>query len=554
MPIEYQLLLLVAIGFIAGVILVFFIMYSKSNRLIAQGKSEAQADLLLFKERLSEREKETLTFKKRVQENIQKINQLESEKNDLDKKLAVANEKNEKIPTLEGRLKEKEFTLNTLQTENRELSSSLAQEVEKNKQIRELHNEIITKNAALEEIRHTNTNQKALIAELKTRSAEERSKLEEQRQTLLQAKKELSDQFKTLAQEIFEEKGKQFTEQNQVKLDTLLNPFRQQLTDFRKKVDDVYVNEAKERASLKKELENLQLLNKQISQEAVNLTNALKGDVKIRGNWGELILERVLEQSGLRKGVEYETQSGFRDQEDNLLRPDVVIHLPDQKDIVVDSKVSLTEYEKYSSTTEDATREVALKAHIIAIRRHIESLSEKDYSSLKGIQSLDFVLMFIPIEASFVVAFQHDEKLFSDAFSKRIIVVTPTTLLATLKTIENIWRYERQSQNAQAIVERAGLIYDKIRGFVEDMEKLGKQLSTASRTWDDAMKKLTLGKGNLVSQAQQFVEMGVKVKKKVPKTITAISEIQSQRDERPALEPKVDGLIKELLQVDETDN
>jgi DNA recombination protein RmuC len=520
MPIEYQLISVLLAGIVIGVILTLLIVRSRSSNLIEQGKSDAKAELALLNERLQERNKTISNDNQLSEENKQKVSQLENERNELGKELATAIQKNEQILILEKRIK--------------------------------------TKEEALEELRHTNSSQKAAIAELNTRNEEEQSKLEEQRTTLLQAKKELSDQFKTLAQEIFEEKGKKFTEQNQTKLDTILNPFRDQLKDFKKKVDDVYVNEVKERASLKQELENLQKLNKQISQEATNLTKALKGDVKIQGNWGELILERVLEQSGLRKGVEYETQSGFRDGDDHLLKPDVVIHMPEEKDFVVDSKVSLIDYEKYSSSTDENVREEALKAHILSIRKHINGLSGKDYSSLKGIRSLDFVLMFIPIEAAFMVAFQHDEKLFSDAFNKRIVVVTPTTLLATLKTIENIWRYERQSQNAQSIVEKASSIYDKLRGFVSDMEKLGKQLSTSNRTYDDAMGKLTRGKGNLISQAQQFVDMGVKVKKEISKSITAVSDLspddekenlhQAKKNEEPSSTAVVPILDQENIQ------
>ena len=365
---------------------------------------------------------------------------------------------------------------------------------------------------------------------------EEKLKLEEQRTLLLHARKELTNQFKTLSQEIFEEKGKRFADQNQTKLSMLLNPFREQLQDFKKKVEDVYVNEAKERASLRNELKTLQSLNRQIGREAINLTKALKGDVKVQGNWGELVLERVLEQSGLRKGVEYETQSGFRDGEDHLLKPDVVIHLPEEKDVVVDSKVSLIDYERYSSAVNEKDREESLRSHILSIKKHIDRLNAKDYSSLRGIRSLDLVLMFVPIEAAFMVAFQHDEKLFFHAFHKRIIVVAPTTLLATLKTIESIWRYERQSRNARKIVEKAGSIYDKFRGFAENMERLGKQLNTTNRTYEDAMGKLTRGQGNLISQAQQFVDMGVKVKKQMPKSIAEIAEIAQQDEAEPPAE------------------
>jgi DNA recombination protein RmuC len=234
-------------------------------------------------------------------------------------------------------------------------------------------------------------------------------------------------------------------------MDTLLKPFRDQLSDFRQRVETVHTTETRDRQALRSEIKSLQELNRQITEEASNLTRALKGDKKIQGNWGELILERVLERSGLRKGIEYETQGSYRDSDNQLLRPDVVVHLPDSRNLVIDSKVSLVAYQQWVISDEGSARDAALKQHMDAVRNHIRSLSDKDYSQLNGLRSPDFVLLFMPIEPAFVAAFQHDDSLFSEAFERKIIVVTPTTLLATLRTIENIWRYERQSQNARLI-------------------------------------------------------------------------------------------------------
>lgn len=292
------------------------------------------------------------------------------------------------------------------------------------------------------------------------------------------------------------------------------------MVDFKQRIESVYDSETKDRISLREEIVSLRRDTEKMNQAALNLTKALKGDKKIQGNWGEMILQKVLEQSGLRKGIEYETQGAFRDRDNNLFKPDVIVHLPENKDVVVDSKVSLLAYEKYCSTEDDEQRVVALKAHTKAVREHIKGLSDKDYSGLKGLRSLDFVLLFMPIESAFIAAFQADEKLFSNAFEHKIVVVTPTTLLATLKTIENIWRYERQNQNAKMIADKAGTLYDKIRGFAEDLEKLGTQLSTANKTYDGVMNKLSTGSGNLIRQASGFVELGVKVKKTLPKSLT----------------------------------
>ena len=291
----------------------------------------------------------------------------------------------------------------------------------------------------------------------------------------------------------------------------------------------------KDRESLRTQVKQLHSLNQKINEEAANLTRALKGDKKAQGNWGEMILERVLERSGLRKGEEYVTQGSFTSDDGRRLRPDVVIHLPEGKDVVVDSKVSLVAYDTYAAAESEDEQLIALKSHVEAVRNHIKSLSEKDYSQLEGLRSLDFVLMFMPIEAAFVAAFQHDEKLFSDAFEQNIIVVTPTTLLATLRTIENIWRHERQNRYSRDLADRAGKVYDKLRVFVEDMEKLGKQLHTANATYDKAMNGLTRGRGNLIAQANRFTDLGVRVKKELPKSILESAELETGDVTEPAL-------------------
>nr|WP_191964436.1 DNA recombination protein RmuC [Marinobacter confluentis] len=337
----------------------------------------------------------------------------------------------------------------------------------------------------------------------------------------------LKQEFENLANKIFEQKSERFSQQTRTSLDTLLNPFRDQLQDFRKRVEDVYTSETRDRQALRSEIKSLQELNKQITEEASNLTRALKGDKKMQGNWGEVILERVLERSGLRKGIEYDTQGSYRDENNQLLRPDVVVHLPDSRNLVIDSKVSLIAYQQFATEEDETARAEALKQHVEAVRSHIRSLSEKDYSQLHGLHSPDFVFLFMPIEPAFVAAFQQDENLFAEAFERKIIVVTPSTLLATLRTVENIWRYERQSQNARLIADRAGAVYDKLRVFVEAMEKLGGQLHTAQGTYDNAMNTLTRGRGNLISQANRFVELGVRVKKELPKGILDQAEVDT---------------------------
>jgi DNA recombination protein RmuC len=348
--------------------------------------------------------------------------------------------------------------------------------------------------------------------------------------TLLEkAREELSMQFSTLAQQILEEKSLKFSEIGREKLESVLHPFSHQLQSFKNEINNIYLNDTRERTSLKKEILQLRELNQQINQEALNLTRALKQDTKQQGNWGELVLERVLEQSGLRRGHEYETQGGFRDHDNRLMKPDVIIHLPGNRDIIVDSKVSLISWERYVNSEEESDRQHHLSDLVKAIGDHISQLADKNYPALTGIRSLDFVLMFMPIEAAFAAAYQHSDQLFSGALTKKIIVVTPTTLLATMRTIENIWQYEQQSKNSVEIARRATIMYDKFRSFVEEMEKIGKQLATCHTTYDSAVTKLTRGRGNLVSHAEQLRGLGIQVKKEIPPSILEISELEQNQ-------------------------
>ncbi len=374
-------------------------------------------------------------------------------------------------------------------------------------------------------------NAKTKNAELQTRIAEQEKNAYEKLKLLQTAENQLKTQFENLAGKIFDDRSKQFAEQNKTNINHLITPLREQLGEFKQRIETVYDNENKDRSSLREEIISLRRDTAKMNQDALNLTKALKGDKKTQGNWGEMILEKVLERSGLRKGIEYDTQGTFRDDDNRLFKPDVIVHLPENKDVIIDSKVSLMAYERYCSVDDDHERNIALRQHTAAVREHIKGLSDKDYSGLHGIKSLDFVLLFMPIEAAFVAAFQADEQLFTDAFEHKIIVVTPTTLLATLRTIENIWRYERQNENARAIADKAGIVYDKIRGFVEDLDKLGKQLSTVQSTYDGVMGKLTYGNGNLIRQASSFVDLGVKVKKTFPKNISDQAGLEELDDE-----------------------
>ena len=355
------------------------------------------------------------------------------------------------------------------------------------------------------------------VAQISTTMEQQTQHHQEKMVMLEGAKEKLSESFKALAGEIFESKQKTFKHQSEEQLSQLLKPLGERLKDFQNRVETAYSEESKERFSLRNELKHLRDLNARMSQEAINLTNALKGESKTQGTWGEIVLERVLEKSGLVKGREYEVQLSLKSDEGRRYQPDVVVHLPEGKDIIVDSKVSLTAYERFCSAEDEAEQTLQAAAHVQSLRQHVKQLGEKDYQNLMGVRSLDFVLMFVPIEAAFSMALQSDDGLFGDAFDQNIIIVTPSTLLVTLRTIQNIWRYEHQSANAQEIANKAGSLYDKLVGFVGDLELVGARLASAQNAYDDAHKKLSSGRGNLLRRAESMRALGVSASKKLPK-------------------------------------
>lgn len=338
------------------------------------------------------------------------------------------------------------------------------------------------------------------------------------RETLLkETQARLKNEFEALAAKALESQGSR----QQQSLNLMLTPFREQLGDFRKRVEEVYRNDTKERSSLLNEVQNLQKASARINEETENLTKALKGDNKIQGNWGELVLERILEDSGLRKDHEYFIQPTRLNEEGAQKRPDVVIRLPDGKDVVIDSKVTLTAYENAVATEDDGERNRHLQSHLQAVKGQIKKLASQDYDQLPGFRSLDFVLLFIPIETAFTLAMEMEPRLFTDAFNKRIMIVSPTTLMMALRIIDNLWQVEKQNRNAQDIAKRAGALYDKLHGVVEEVDRLGKQLSTVQGTYDNLYGRLAKGRGNLVGQAEKLRALGAPIKREISPQLAA---------------------------------
>jgi DNA recombination protein RmuC len=344
-------------------------------------------------------------------------------------------------------------------------------------------------------------------------------KLSEQKAELEQLNQKFTKEFENLANRILDEKSQKFTDQNKSNLDIILNPFKERLKEFELKVDQAYKSESAERITLKAEIKNLVELNKQISEEANNLATALKGDNKQQGNWGELVLEKILERTGLREGVEYKTQVTTQNTDGDKIKPDVIVYLPDQKHIIIDSKVSLVAYEACVNAATPEERERFLRLHLESLRNHVKLLSDKNYHTANGFGSPDFVLLFVPIESSFSLAVQADAELFNFAWDRKIVIVSPSTLLATLRTIASIWKQERQTRNAIQIAEEGGKLYDKFVAFYEDLKKTGEKMDDAKKSYVEAMKKLYDGSGNLVRRAEIMRELGAKNTKELPASI-----------------------------------
>ncbi|MBQ4805278.1 DNA recombination protein RmuC [Aquimarina sp. MMG015] len=413
---------------------------------------------------------------------------------------------------------------NQLQLQLEEAKKTSEQQLELAKQQQQVQKEALEKqlsNTAKErdEIRREKD---FLNTELTRRNAEFENlqlKNQEQKEEVGKLQEKFTKEFENLANKILDEKSNKFTEQNKENIKNILNPLQEKINTFEKKVEQTHKESIDYHAALRQQILGLKDLNEQMSKEATNLTKALKGDSKMQGNWGELVLERVLEKSGLEKDREYFVQQSFTTTDGQRVLPDVVIHLPDNKKMVIDSKVTLTAYERYVNEEDENLRATYLKEHIISLKRHIDQLSEKNYQDLYDIESPDFVLLFVPIEPAFAIAINEDSKLYNQAFEKNIVIVTPSTLLATLRTIDTMWNNEKQQRNAIEIARQAGALYDKFEGLVKDLTGVGKKIDDAKKDYSSAMNKLVEGRGNLITSVEKLKKMGAKAKKSLPEAI-----------------------------------
>ncbi|CCP05304.1 DNA recombination protein rmuC homolog [Erwinia amylovora MR1] len=435
-------------------------------------------------------------------------------------------------------LQSAEQTQNERQRLQQQLDSYLLMQKQSEQEQRQLHGSLAAAEEKLHHLEHWRSETDQLTRELRTqleinsaqevelrevtiRLEETRMAAEEKQRLLVNSEQRLNAQFENLANRIFENSGRRVDEQNRQSLHGLISPLREQLEGFRRQVQEGFGQEARERHTLAHEIRNLQQLNARMAQEAINLTKALKGDNKTQGNWGEVVLSRVLEASGLREGHEYETQVNIQLEQNGRMQPDVIVRLPQGKDVVIDAKMTLVAYERYFNGENEAQREAAVSEHIAAVRGHLRQLSRKDYQQLPGLRSLDYVLMFIPVEPAFLLAIDRQPELVNEALNQNIMLVSPTTLLVALRTINNLWRYEHQSRHAQRIADRAARLYDKMRLFVDDMSAIGQSLDKAQGSYRQAMKKLSEGRGNLIAQSEGFRQMGVEIKRPIDPRLVA---------------------------------
>ncbi|MEW9796865.1 DNA recombination protein RmuC [Alteromonas sp. CYL-A6] len=412
-------------------------------------------------------------------------------------------------------LHDKESAVNALHESQLALQSQLGSMTQKASQYESLLSDYKTLQQEYRELQESMSSLRARH-ESQTASLEAMKREQQEKIALLEnTEQRLQTQFENLANKIFDAKSENYLKQNKQGLDAILTPLKEQIDGFKKQVTDHYVKEGQERASLKTEILSLKELNNRITEEAAALTMALKGNNKAQGNWGEVVLERILKESGLREGHEFETQVSVRTEDGKLQQPDVVVHLPDDKDVVIDSKVSLAAYERYFNSDDETEKKRYLSEHVASLKGHIKGLGAKDYHELKALRTLDYVLMFIPIESAFLLAIDEDPELINLALNNNIMLVSPTNLLVALRTINNIWQYEYQNQNAQKIATNAAKLYDKFVGFVADLEKVGKSIEGANKHYEMAMNKLSQGRGNLVRQVEQFRELGVQPSKRL---------------------------------------
>ena len=514
-------LLFLIVGLLAGSAVTWVIVHGRIVLAEANGRAAGDVQHATLTEQLKSSLQDAAQARQQSSAAEQAVNALRTSLEAATTERAQFEERAARVPELESRLKQFQSDTESFAEQIatlREMNGKLSTDVTaRQQQIARLDQTNTQLTNARESLTNELTITKTVVARLTQELEGERLQAQQKLELLDQAKQTLSDQFKALASEILDDKSKKFTEQNQTNIGQLLSPLKQQLTDFKAKVEEVYVNEGKDRSALTEQVKQLLTLNQTLSQDATNLTLALKGDRKAQGNLGEIILDDVLEKAGLLRGQQYARQSSVKSEDGQThVIPDVVIKLPGDRHLVVDSKFTLPDYRAFASTDDEDERAAALKRHLTAIRNHTKRLSECNYQALYGLKSLDFVVMFIPLEPAFMIAVTNDRELFQQAWDKNVLLVSPSTLLFVIRTVANLWRQEGLSRNAKEISNRGAELYDKLRGFVDELNKVGNAIEAARNGFDEANMKLSVGKGNVIRQAEMLKELGVKPSKTIP--------------------------------------
>ncbi|MDQ6981302.1 MAG: DNA recombination protein RmuC [Ghiorsea sp.] len=467
----------------------------------------------------------TLRKKQQLEHEIQPLREQQPE-------LSLLRERNQLLTQEKQQQQTLIADLTSQLNQTKQQSAVLEQRVQhKNEQLNEHEEEEHKTNTFIEQLRAQNTELQTQLAKLQSEQELMQKSHTEKLALLDDAKTKLSQEFKLLANQIFEEKQSKMTASSKETLDSIIKPMQKDMSEFKQRMEQVHKEDVEARGALSQHLQHLQELNHQMSQEALNLTLALKGDSKAQGNWGEMILEKLLESSGLREGYEFKREQSFVNDEGKRQRPDVIINMPGNKQVIIDAKVSLTDYERTVSAQDDTARKQHLRAHVKSIQTHIQTLANKRYDHLEGVNSPDYVLMFMPIEAAYLMAIEADSSIFEAAFDKRIAVVTPSTLYATLKLIEQLWRYERQTENVAKLTKQAGNLHDKFVGFIESFEDITTHIGRAQKSYDKAFGQLKDGRGNLVNQVKTLADLSGKAKKEIPAHLLEDSPLPSLNGE-----------------------
>lgn len=494
---EYLPLIAAFIGALLAWLVTFLIVRQKYEMLLEHQRAEMQSDIALLEERLDALYESDKVHGEMLAESQRSYQEERSRAIDLSQKSAIYRERIDGLDTL----------LQSKISEHENQSASLRKELDKS----------LEKYAQLQ---HAFSEAQSQIVELETLLVNEREKGAEKLELLQKNRDQMKLEFKELADTILKNNSEHFSHQNSEKISKMIAPIKEQFDAFKKQINDVYVKETKERSMLQAEINHIKEINLQMSKEAKNLTSALKGESKTQGIWGEMILERVLENSGLRDGESYKREVSLEHEKDSSrYRPDVIVYLPDKREIIIDAKTSLSAYERYVSTEDEAHRKNFADQHLASMKKHIRELSDKDYTGLKGVETLDFVFMFVPIESALLMAMEYDPALFDFAFKKNVILVGPTTLMVALRAVENTWKQEHQQRNAQEIAKRAGLLFDKFVGFVESVDRLGKQINTVQKTFEETYGRLHKGSGSITSQFHKLEKLGASARKRLPEHV-----------------------------------